>query len=43
MWFDDTAAMHAALASPESAAAGADAPNLAERTQMMVVEEVVMV
>ncbi len=43
MWFDDTASMHAALASPESAVAGADAQNLAEKTQLMVVEEVVMV
>jgi uncharacterized protein (TIGR02118 family) len=42
MWFDDTAAMHAAFASPESAPAAADAPNFAEKTQLMVVEEVEM-
>jgi uncharacterized protein (TIGR02118 family) len=43
MWFDDAASMHAALASPESATAGADAPNFVEKTQLMFVEEVVMV
>jgi uncharacterized protein (TIGR02118 family) len=43
MWFDDTASMQAALASAESAAAGADAPNFIERTQLLFVEEVVMV
>jgi uncharacterized protein (TIGR02118 family) len=43
MWFDDTAAMQAALASSESAAAGADAPNFVEKTQLMFVEEVEMV
>ena len=40
MWFDDTATMQAAFASPESAAAGADAANFLEKTQLMVVEEV---
>ena len=43
MWFDDAASMQAALASPESAAAGADAPNFVEKTHLMFVEEVVMV
>lgn len=43
MWFDDDASMQAALASPESAAAGADAPNFVEKTQLMFVEESVMV
>lgn len=43
MWFDNTASMQAALASPESAAAGADAPNFVEKTQLMFVEEVEMV
>ncbi len=43
MWFDDTPSMQAALASPESAAAGSDAPNFIEKTQLMFVEEVVMV
>ncbi len=43
MWFDNTASMQAALASPESAAAGVDAPNFIEKTQLTFVEEVEMV
>ncbi len=42
MWFDDTAAMQAAFASPESSAAAVDAPNFTANTQLMVVEEVEM-
>ncbi len=42
MWFDDTAAMQAAFASPESAAAAADAPNFTAKTHLMIVEEVEM-
>lgn len=42
MWFDDTAAMQAAFASPESAAAAVDAPNFTAKTQLMIVEEVEM-
>ena len=43
MRFDNTASMQAALASPESAAAGVDAPNFIEKTQLTFVEEVEMV
>lgn len=43
MWFDDTESLQAALASPESATAGADAANFLARSQLIVVEEVDMV